>query len=237
MTKFLSLNQLWNCIGITEFSFLNFLKIIFFITFILVNLSLLYLEYLDRENNNYDNDNVMQKGAGGDFKKICSVLVTGIGVYSALLTIKNEGEKNSNEQNLRNIIDSAYNEVKKISDKSSSEKFIHKLNMDSIRRSFNGLDIIRKEKYELAKSIDDNKAKVKWDTDTQKDTEINQEILRLTERLKELDRQEEIKIKEMGGEITKSENFANHITKEKDESKILDMINAKNSSIFYLDEI
>lgn len=235
--NYLSLNQLWNCIGITEFSFLNFLKIIFFITFILVNLSLLYLEYLDRENNNYDNENVMQKGIGVEFKKICSALVTGIGVYSALLTIKNEGEKKSNEQNLKNVYDSSFNAIKNLSDKKSSENFSNKLNIDSARRAFNGLGVIRKEKSELVKSIEENNAKVKWDTDTQKDTKSDQETLRLTERLKELDRQEELKLLEIGREITKSVNFANHIAKENDESKILEMINAKKASIFDLDEI
>ena len=43
----LSLNQIWVCVGITEFSFLTFLKILFFILFLLVNLGLLYSEYLD----------------------------------------------------------------------------------------------------------------------------------------------------------------------------------------------
>jgi hypothetical protein len=237
--NFFNLNQVWIYIGITEFSFLNFLKIIFFIAFLLVNLSLLYLEYLDKKNNNNNKEKtmVMQKGMGAEVKKICTSLITGLGVYSAILTIKNENRDRLREQKEREAFEIAQNEVRKLKDQNSSNNLIQRIHIDNINKNYNNLDTIRDNRSEVEKAVLAERDKVKWDTDTKNDPETNLVLLRLTNKLKELDRQETTELKDLAQNIKKAQIFAHQISKQEDEVTILDMLNAKKSSVFNLDEI
>ena len=84
LKKLLSLNWNWNSLDITELSFVGFLKIIFFIFFIILNICLLYSEYLDKKYNYKDNSGshcYMQSGTGAggrgavDLKKVASYFI------------------------------------------------------------------------------------------------------------------------------------------------------------------
>lgn len=134
------------------------LKIIFFIFFILVNLGLLYSEYLD--NKNKDNfDYVLKNGIGSELKKIGGAFLLVASTYSTYITIKNEPvEKSKVEEFKKSILDSR-EEVKKVKDVNSANNFIHKLHLNSIERSHQNLDNIRKEKSDLIKALDEKKVK------------------------------------------------------------------------------
>jgi hypothetical protein len=93
MKRIFNLNQLGYNLSLTEFSFLTFLKIIFVILFILLNLGLLYSEYLD--NKNKEKSEYLKCGASGDTKIILNLLILAAGSYSAYITIINESIDNN----------------------------------------------------------------------------------------------------------------------------------------------
>lgn len=176
----LSLNQIWVCVGITEFSFLTFLKILFFILFLLVNLGLLYSEYLD--NINKDNSNYVldpqKNGIGSELKKIGGLFLATASGYSARITIKNELVVNNKEEEFRKEILYLKNEVKRVGDVKSGDNynFIQKMQFNGIERSFHNLDNIRKEKSDLMKVIEEKKVKFE-----KGDKSITQEMIRKDE--------------------------------------------------------
>jgi regulatory protein YycI of two-component signal transduction system YycFG len=57
------------------------IKIIFFILFLLLNIGLLYSEYLN--NKSYNNNDIMINGMGGEVKKILAVFTSGGAAYAS----------------------------------------------------------------------------------------------------------------------------------------------------------
>lgn len=109
------------------------------------------------------------------------------------------------------------------------------MNLDSIDRCYKDLDSIRKEKSDLMKVLEEKKVKFE-----KGDKSITQEMLRIDEMKKvELDLKENQSINELEKNIAKGVNFANEISKENDENKILEKINenVKKSTMFNLDEL
>ena len=80
------INNIFAWFGLMEFSFLKFLKIIFIILFILLNIGLLYFEYLNNKNNIV----VIKNGISNDIKKIASGILAAASGYSAYITITND---------------------------------------------------------------------------------------------------------------------------------------------------
>ena len=109
------------------------------------------------------------------------------------------------------------------------------MNLDSIDRCYKDLDSIRKEKSDLMKVLEEKKVKFE-----KGDKSITQEMLRIDEMKKvELDLKENQSINELEKNIAKGVNFANEISKENNENKILEKINenVKKSTMFNLDEL
>jgi len=76
--NFISLNSIWFSLGVTDFSFLLCLKLIFFIIFILLNIVLLYIEYLDRKyNNKYYPDSHLKAGLSPELQKFAKQVIVG----------------------------------------------------------------------------------------------------------------------------------------------------------------
>nr|WGO76445.1 hypothetical protein [Lentinula edodes] len=109
------------------------------------------------------------------------------------------------------------------------------MQFNGIERSFHNLDNIRKEKSDLMKVIEEKKVKFE-----KGDKSITQEMIRKDELKKiELESNENKGTVELNKAIEKGVNFSKDISKEKDDSKILELINenVKKSTMFDLDEL
>jgi hypothetical protein len=89
--------------GLTEFSFLFCLKLIFFIIFIFLNICIIYTAYLDRKYTNINNPEPYLKSSSmtPELKKFATQAVVGMGILSGLITIKNEDIKQEKKEALR----------------------------------------------------------------------------------------------------------------------------------------
>jgi len=133
--KIFNLNQLWYNLGLTEFSFLVFFKIIFLILFILLNLGLLYSEHLD--NKNKENFKYLKCGVSGEVKKILGSFLTAATAYSTYITIRNDSRDNKKLEEYQQYYLKAKEETNKFKDVNLFNNLSHKLHYDSIDRSFN----------------------------------------------------------------------------------------------------
>jgi len=92
MTNY-SFNSIKLNFGSTELSFLFFLKIIFFILFILLNIGLIYSEYLDKKQKSTNNSPArshLQAGISPELRRISGQFLAGIGGAASVIAIKNE---------------------------------------------------------------------------------------------------------------------------------------------------
>ena len=95
-----SLNTLWISLGLTGFSFLSCLKIIFFLIFIFLNIFLFYIESLDRKYKNINNpESHLKSSPVPELIKISNSVIIGIGVLSGIITIRNEYKHQVNLEN------------------------------------------------------------------------------------------------------------------------------------------
>ncbi len=226
-----SLILIWESTGITYFSILGFFKIIFLILFLLINLGLLYSEYL--ENKNKDNPNYIKNGIGSELKKIATTFISAASLYSAFITIKNEHQKIEKEAEFRKEISKANEATKKISDEKTANNFSHRLNLERIEKDYNELDKIIKAKSELTKTIQEKKVNFE-----RGDKSISQEMIRNEEmKIVELVLLEDKAKNTMQKNIAKGVKFSKEVSNENNESKILEMINEKKSTIFDLDDL
>jgi len=101
MNNIFSLKNFGFSLGITNFSFIFCLKVIFFIIFIILNICLIYTEYLDRKYTNIKNpESHLKSGLTPELQRIAKKVIVGIGLLSGLITIKNEYK---NKQDLEEI--------------------------------------------------------------------------------------------------------------------------------------
>lgn len=130
-----NLNQFWDNLGYTQFSFLSFFKIILIILFIILNLSLLYLEYLDnKEKENFES---LKCGVSGEVKKILGSFLTAATAYSTYITIRNEVRDNNKLEEYKQFYLKAKEETNKFKDINLSNNLSNKLHYYSIDKSFN----------------------------------------------------------------------------------------------------
>lgn len=165
-----SLNSLWLGLGITDISFLRLLQIIFFAIFLVLNICLIYIEYLDKKSKIKDNSKYLQSGptpnsAIPHLKRYSAYFLAGAAALSSMITIKNEVLTLSNNaqaletytQNYEKIIEAK----NKIIDQKTAENMYNRLNIGSAHRTLTEAIIIRDERSELQKSISKDLEKYK----------------------------------------------------------------------------
>lgn len=235
-SQIISLNQIWACLGITDLSFLAFFKISFTIFFILINLGLLYSEFLDNKNN-IGPEPFIKMGVGSELKKIGYVFIASVSAYATYFTIKSEHAKQNDVEVLKNALKSAQDGSKRVADDQTSANFSQKLHWNTLERGISDLEKIRFEKSNLMKEIEATKENENLLSIAAID--INEEILRKLETTtNNLERSEEGVLSELKKSIEAGTKFTNSISKENNDIEILKMINdVKKSSVFDLDEI
>lgn len=243
------LNTICVSIGLTEFSFLFCLKLIFFIIFIFLNICLLYTEYLDRKHTNININNpesCLKSGMSPELQKIAKKFVIGIGVIAALITIKNEVTDQNKKEILRSALEKAITEAKEEAKKAATQelriKFAQKMQLTNINNSMHQVRAYEEEESALRKALKEKK--VEWTNDPD---EIKLAQIESYERKLEL---LELRIKRAWIETMKScdeaTKFSDVFTKVTDEDQALAMItegeyesgvDIKNSSFIDLEAI
>jgi hypothetical protein len=148
-------------LGLTEFSILSCLKLIFFLIFIFLNIFLFYTESLDRKYKNINLESHLQSGLGPEFIKLSHRAVLVIGVLSSIITIKNEY---NNHVNLAAKLAEKVAEVKSLEEKlvetakqATNERtalnFIHKLHMTRIKNDVSILIQCEEERSEILERV------------------------------------------------------------------------------------
>ena len=85
----LNLDSLCNSFGITELSFIACIKIILLILFVILNICLVYSEYMDNKTKN-TSSNYIRCGIGDDIKKIGNMLVVTASAYASYITVRDD---------------------------------------------------------------------------------------------------------------------------------------------------
>lgn len=245
MEKFfgLNLNEFWHSISIfiTNISFIGSLKIIFFIFFVLLNIGLLYYEYLENKNKEKQGSEThTYKHAGPghtmEYKRIATNFFAAVGLLSSYITIKNEIIRTAKEAEYKEVIANTAKAVKKISNEQSKNNFLQKMHFERINGTYDGVSKILTEKSELVKSIEENNASFELTGKS-----IYKETVRLQEmQLALLNLEQHRKMTELGEDILSGSKFSEAISQETDENKILALINEddiKKSSILEIDDI
>lgn len=237
MVKIFSLSSIWDSIGISNLSCLGFLKVVFLVIIVVLNIGLLYLESLEIKSKSTDKTPYMQSGSGtgSRLKRIAGQVSFCIGVYSGYITIRNDRTYQKNSEQFRNELEKAKLEAKEAADEKTAINFTQKMHIDGLERSFQKANKLRSEQSELRKFIEDNKATAKFKSGD--DERFLAEISRAELRLFALDREEERAQSDLKLEIEKTQRFATEISGETEDQKILALVNEdfKKSTILDLD--
>lgn len=242
--NFVSLNSIWSSIGLTDWTFVSFLKVIFFILFIILNIALWYLEYLDLTyKNKLESPQYMESKPSPNIehiKKAVAIFAASAGLYSSYITIKNEHLYQQQTVAFKIQLANAKEVTTKITKEQDALNFHHKINIDNIARGTDKLLRVRREKSDLMKRIEENKTKF---TEGKTNSKLNlkelTEVIRKDESsLTSLDREENRVVSDLKQGVDSGLKFAKEISKETDESKNLKLINEdiKKSAIFDYDD-
>ena len=213
---------------ITYLSLLHFLKFTLLILFLLVNLVLLYYEYLDRKHSP---DYLIIGGIPSEIKKIASNFFIAISALSAGITIKEEYHK------IKKVAETSNQEIDKNvnnNNKLIAENFRHKLNLANIVNSNEECKKLELEKSELQKTL--NEKTVKFNSGDKKITKNFVELEEITSLLAKKDEEIAGANVKLRGEIEIGKKSSLEISKL-DNSEVEKTINEKKSSIFNLDEL
>jgi hypothetical protein len=159
-----SLNSIWIGLGITEISFLRLLQLMFFVIFIVLNICLIYIEYLDKKSKIKDNSEYLQSGSSNKFvphlKRYSTYFLAGGAAFSSLISIKNEVltfiNNNQAIEVYKKNSEKAKEESKNINDQRLADNMHSKLNMDCADRSLKKAIKINDDRSELQKSISED---------------------------------------------------------------------------------
>jgi hypothetical protein len=146
--------------GLTEFSFLFCLKLIILIIYILLNICLLYTEYLEiKSKKKYNPDTHLKSSLVPELKRIAKNFIISVGVISSTITVKNEYVKQETKATLKEQVRAALalaraeEEAKKTKNEETANNFIHKLNITNISQSYAIEEEAEEEESELKKAI------------------------------------------------------------------------------------
>jgi hypothetical protein len=259
--QLITLNSLWYSLGLTEFSFLGFLKIIFIIFFIFLHIYLLYSEFLkieQKEKENLETLSYVQAGTAPELKKIATYILGTVSLYASLITINDHYTKKNKEEILNQKIDTINDKFQRVQDGNTVINYKQKSHLDSIARGYKELEEIRLERSKLKKEIEEtesnpdplttnsklkqqileNKDKAKFKEDYN-EHEFTDKIRSAKSQDFLLKLQEERAETALKKDIDTAVKFNTWVSEEKDGQKILDTINEyiKKSSILNLDDI
>ena len=230
-----SLNSIWISMGITEFSFFFLFLINVFNIIFLLNIFLVYIEYLDRKwqhTNNYnsDTDKVVQKtsmhlkSGMPELKAVIRQIIIGIGMVGSGITIKNEvfpdsGEKARKAQEAESAqkLKEAEEKAKKLADAQIYFNLINNLNLTRIGNGQSVVNKLIEEETDLIKQIKENKDKVTWTDSTTRDKDFTTKILetRLAGIIQKRNREQA----EVTKDVKSAQKFSTEILKETDKKK------------------
>jgi hypothetical protein len=240
---FNSLNSFWSSLGVTELSFLAFLKIIFFIILIILNIGLLYCEFKNIDHiQKSGSPKYLQTTTSTELKKIAVGLISTIGGIASIITIKDDIIRRKKEEEWKEQLAQAQAESKRITSEKIANDFHHKLQIDYLQRKHQEIIITRTEKSALTNYLKENPDKTCFST-VNEGTIIDhfQEYNRIRRekatRLDELNLIEKRQEADLGQGISRSHRFTTEINKVKNDNELLELLNSdvKNSAIFDLD--
>jgi len=153
-------NSIFSCLEISEISLLRKLQIIFFVLFVILNMCLIFIEYLEQKSKK-DKPKYLKSGSGNmvsHLKKYSTYFFVGVGALSSLITIKNEYISKAKYDKLHEewtqSKESGIAELKKVEDKLVLNNMYTRMNYTSLDLTFQELKGIRTEKSELSKSVE-----------------------------------------------------------------------------------
>ena len=221
-------------------SFLGFLKILFLIIFILLNIGLLYSESLDAKHKNKDISH-MKSGISPELKKLATYFISGVTIYASYIAIKNEHKDTAKEAKLleqkeaelKEFTEKALLEAKRATNARIANNFSNKLHIDGIHRSLVRVNTIKGEEIELQKAL--KETHVQWEKSGDKKHQDIIEVLKV--KIEALNLEWERAQSELTQDVVRGVKYSAEISNETDEEKILAMLNEdiKKSSILDID--
>jgi len=220
--------------GITEISPLKIILIIFSVIFVILNMVLFYLEFLELEYKNkeiapsYMGSGVGSSGIVAQLKRIGTLFTGSVGLYASVLTIKDAFSKRNREDDLNKEVEKVTSELENCKNDHTVTNFKWGLQLDSIQRSNAALGKLENEESTLMKIIKDKQ------TDFSQ-TEVNlSPIERINKyaEIKRLETQREALAlaktrakEELKKDVENGVKFSNYICNEPDEEKAIKKIN------------
>jgi len=229
-------------IGTIDVSFLCFFKIIVLIFFILLNIGLIYTEYLQTKHKNRDYaQSHLKSGITPELKKIASNLIVGLGIFASGIAIKNEyfsqqeqANRDKREAALKAALSEAKREISEIKNQTLATDFSNKLRIDRMQRNLDQESILKTKKSALMQAIEDRKAVF---TDDPNNPDLASFIRSRNSEIRVIDLERNRGSSELQQLIKEGVKFHADISKETAEDTVVanvteDAVDIKISSIF-----
>ena len=232
-------NSNFSYLGITDLNFMGFLKIIFFILFIILNISLLYCEFKNLEKKNSSESPEYMQSSAPELKKIATYFLGGLSAAANFITINDHFQSKQEKAIAQEALETVKEEVRKIANKHTATNFLHRLHVDSIDRMIKQITVLEDtetklmNETKLMKSIKEDLS----EHEAEVDIEYSEFIRKQNFNLDSVRRSKAKAFDELKLDIERSNKFSTELSKEENDSKILEMINEdiKKSAIFDLD--
>ena len=245
-----NLNSFWSEYSPTDLSFLRWIQIIFFFIYIVLNIWLIYIEYLDKKTQNKDNSKYLQSGSGNPqilphVRRYSSYILAGIAALSSIITVKNEYITKTKTQkaleDYQNYLDKATEEIKNNEDQKTAQQMLSRLHQYSSVSSFNTVNLIRGKRSEIKTKISEAKKKFEDENPGSKFWEAKpgnkylDEIKAAEREDQRLELEENRAFKDLQLTLENGKKYAEEVSKESDEKKILDKINEEINKASFFD--
>ena len=218
----------------TDLSFLRIFNVIFFILIIILNLGLLYSEYLDFKNKKND---YVTAGVGNDIKKLSSILVAMISGVYGIITIKKEYDDRKKESTFQEGYEKIKSNIREIKAKNENNNVSQHLNLNSIEKSFEFYENIVFKKKTLIEKIQEKESLAEKMLDENSKKKLLEEISIMKRDKEALIVEELNSLSELNTDIKKGVDFSNEVKNQSDD-EIMDKINnnISKSMVLNLDE-
>ena len=235
-----SLNSIWVNSGISDFSILFCLKIFFFTLFIIFNIWLVYIEYLDKKETLIYNT-PLQSGLHPTIQRAAKGILYGLGAVSGFIAIKNEyldltkeSTKKAIEAKIAQIISDLIQARKhgdEITDTQIRANFFHKVRYKALEINIGEIREIINEESELIQIL--KAQRIDWSKS--QDPNLLGAIVLGEAKLKRIALTKEKKFEELNQDVKIGQKFVDVMCKQTDEKKVIAMLtdeDIKNSVIF-----
>lgn len=239
-----SLNSIWIDLGISQFSILFWIKVVFLFIFLALNIWFLYLEYLNSKHQQLINPKIaLQASTLPELQKIAKQVLFGLGGLGSIITIKNEvydkimlAKREAELQKYKEKLEDATVTAKKVTSARTAENLNTKWNLEGINKQIDIVVKYQEEETELRQLINENKKNVDWSNNPTLRGKI-----RLTESsLQEIEIKKNRALAELNQDIKNASKLSEEICQGTDEKTILAKINGDDihkSMLFNLDEL